>query len=369
MPRARKPARLVWHPADEEWFIHDGPRRLRTGCRESRGGPAAEEALRRYLASKPLQLPKNAPSDEVSLGIVLAVYAKSRAGEVASADTLASCLERLADFWGDLTPSDVDSTRCAAYTAHRAKGFITRPSRGDRGARVVTAGSGTVRRELGVLQAALRHAKKERLVREIFDVTLPPPPPPKERALTRQEAAWLIRAAAPHLRRFIVLSLYTGRRASAILQLRWTRSSAGGWIDTGRGEIDFRRAGRSETRKQRGAIAAPSRLIAHARRWKSMGGVHVIEWRDRSVTTINTAFHAACRRAEALAAARGVALDFEDVTPHTLKHTSVCWFFERGGSLEDAASYYATTPETLHRVYRKHSPAYQARAKSVWDRR
>jgi len=95
----------------------------------------------------------------------------------------------------------------------------------------------------------------------------------------------------------------------------------------------------------------------------------VIEWRGRRVAEIDTAFLAACRRAEALALARGVELDLSDVSPHTLKHTSVAWFFERGGTIESAVSYYATSAATLQRVFRKHSPAHQKSATDVWDRR
>lgn len=70
-----------------------------------------------------------------------------------------------------------------------------------------------------------------------------------------------------------------------------------------------------------------------------------------------------------MATKRSAELDLSDVSPHTLKHTSVCWFFQRGGTIEFGASYFATSPATLHNVYRKHSPAHQAGARSVWDRR
>jgi len=45
------------------------------------------------------------------------------------------------------------------------------------------------------------------------------------------------------------------------------------------------------------------------------------------------------------------------------------WFFERGGTIESAVSYYATSAATLQRVFRKHSPAHQKSATDVWDRR
>ena len=49
-------------------------------------------------------------------------------------------------------------------------------------------------------------------------------PGPRERCLTRQEAARLLRAArTDHLRIFIRLGLYTWARSGAILDLEWAR--------------------------------------------------------------------------------------------------------------------------------------------------
>ena len=76
--------------------------------------------------------------------------------------------------------------------------------------RTLAAGSGTARRELGVLQAALNHAHAEGLLVHPIKVTLPAMGVERDRWLTRSEAAKLLRAAAPHVRRFILISLYTG---------------------------------------------------------------------------------------------------------------------------------------------------------------
>ena len=302
-------------------------------------------------------------SDLILVGVILDSYASARAGKVRGGATMANCMERLATFWGNKTPADVDEAHCAAYAKERADGYT------DAAGRLRTAGPDTVRRDLGVLQSALLFAKESRILATVYNVTLPPAGDPRDRALTRQEAAWLLFAAAPHVRRFVVLALYTGRRATAILELRWARGPGGGWIDLARGAIDFKNPARKETKKRRGAVAAPRQLLAHARRWRRLGGARPIEWRGKAIKEIDTAFRAACRRAEETAARRGVALDLSDVSPHTLKHTSVTWFFARGGSLEDAVSYFATSARTLESVYRKHSPEHQKTARAVWERR
>lgn len=106
------------------------------------------------------------------------------------------------------------------------------------------------------------------------------------------------------------------------------------------------------------------------RRWKKLddetGQTHVINWGGAPVTQIRTGFEAACRRAEKLSKSK---LDLTDVTPHTLKHTAITWFFQRGGTLEDASDWFDTTPQTLMKVYRQHSPEHQERARQIMQGR
>src|SRR4029077_18713336 len=59
---------------------------------------------------------------------------------------------------------------------------------------------------------------------------LPEPNPPRERWLTRSEAARLLWAArrSQHMRRFILLGLYTGSRPGVILAARWDQIDLAG---------------------------------------------------------------------------------------------------------------------------------------------
>src|SRR5262245_51803352 len=69
----------------------------------------------------------------------------------------------------------------------------------------------------------------------------PPKEPSRVRWLTRQEAARLLRSAkAPHLRRFLLIGLYTGMRSQAILGLSWMPSTSSGWVDL-QSEVLYRR--------------------------------------------------------------------------------------------------------------------------------
>ena len=160
---------------------------------------------------------------------------------------------------------------------------------------------GTVRRELGVLQAAPNPAHAEELLVHSVKVPLPKSSEQRDRWLTRSEAARLLRAASPHVRRFILISLYTGRRAGAVLDLTWTR------VDLDAGLIRFEAEGVAETNKQRDRVRI-RRLAYHLRRWQDSRTSHVIMVRGKRLNCIKRGIHLAAARA-----------GLEGVTPHVLK--------------------------------------------------
>lgn len=350
MPRKRLPARLYWHARDRQWIIRDGSDFRRTGCGDGER-EAAERALAAYLEGRAVTRPRGpARPHEVTVGAVLAIYADDKAGQVKGAEVLANNIAALAAFWGDLTCDAVKGSTCRAYQAHRA---TPRP---DARGRMRSAGTATVRRELGVLGAALKHAKREGVLIDAPEVTLSEEGEPRDRWLTRSEAARLLRAASPHARRFILLSLYTGRRMTAVLELTWTR------VDFDADVIRFRKEGERETNKRRGSVRIPRQLLGHLRRWKRMaqpGETHVVSFRGRAVGRIKTALAKAAKRA-----------GLEDgVSPHTLKHTAITWAVSGGLGIESAAEYFDTSPGTIRRTYWHHSPHHQAEGVAAMERR
>lgn len=130
---------------------------------------------------------------------------------------------------------------------------------------------GTTRRELGVLQAAINHAYKNGRLTRSVSVELPPSPSPRKIWLTRDDAARLIRAAKKdrkarlYMPLFILIGLYTGRRKEAILSLRWPQ------VDLHNGVIDFEIQGRQRTKKRRGQVPIPFRLLSHLKRARVRG--------------------------------------------------------------------------------------------------
>ncbi|MEL7527528.1 MAG: site-specific integrase [Pseudomonadota bacterium] len=242
----------------------------------------------------------------------------------------------MAPFWGDLTPDDVSIAKTLEYEKLRQRN------------------PWTVRRELGVLQAALNHAVVALRLTNPPKIKLPEKPAPLDRWLTKDEVNRLLRHAPPHLQRFIKISLCTGRRKKAVLDLRWSRSTDKGWIDLDRKIIEFKGTNQTESSKRRGSIAMPDPLLELAVEWEQDGNPSVIHFDGKPLKDIKSSFRKACSEA-----------GLSDVTPHTLKYTAVTWAFQGGMSVEDAYDYFATSIDTLLDVYRKHSPEHQARAARI----
>lgn len=363
MARPRKPARLWQRPDDGAWLILDrdlpgGQRRTGHGGASGRG--PAEAALRDYLRTKTVRRGAAAIPEEITVGEVLALYLTDKGEIVAGAETLAYCVKALAPFWGHLPVSDVIGSNCRRYAAARAvpRDVEYVGKRGKRWTRTLVAGPAKVRRELGVLTQALKYAVAEGRLTSAPEVTLTEDSVPRDRWLDRSEVARLLRAAAPHVRRFILISVTTGTRASAVLALRWTPSTGSGYVDLETGVLHRRGRRERETNKRRGAVRLTRGLLAHLRRWRAGGGTHVVMWRGKQLEEIDTGFNRAVARA-----------GLEDVTVHDLKRTAVTWFFQRGGTMEDAVEYFSTSQTTLLKYYRSHSPHYQSRAVEVMERR
>jgi integrase len=248
---------------------------------------------------------------------------------------------------------DVTRETCEAYAKHRS----IKPAQGKRKERQLSPG--TARRELGVLAAAIGHAHREGRITRNVTVFLPERPEAKERWLTRKEAAALLRASRTRQARlymplFILIGLYTGRRKEAILSLRWPQ------VDLAAGLISFDNPGRRRTKKQRGTVRIPPRLLPHLRRARRRGTDlgHVIHADGQRIGDIKKAFAGACARAS-----------LTGVTPHTLRHTTATWLMQARVDKWEASGFLAMTMETLERTYGHHHPDYQRGAADAIGRR
>jgi integrase len=359
MPRRAQGPRLAWRDRGPKWSsfweIRDGKTRLSTGT-DSR--EEAEKALAAYIERKHRPTGPASP-DELSVGMCLAIYAEEHASSVASPERIGYAIDALYRFWGEQPVSIIRGETCRRYARERG------------------ASDGTVRRELGTLRAAINHCFKEGYLTAAPAVVLPPRPAPRERWLTRQEAAFLLRGARAlrvdgrHLAYFILCGLYTGSRKQTILSLHInTPSIHGGHVDTVAGVLYRKPQGKRMTNKRQAPARLPASYLARLRRLAANGRRYVVEdHRGNRVADIRKGWANAKALAEAMAKARGIDLDLSDVTPHTLKHTAITWTLQGGATVWDVAGYFSTSVDTIERVYGHHSPDHQKSAIEAINRR
>lgn len=209
----------------------------------------------------------------------------------------------------------------------------------------------TARRELEVLSAAIGYAHREHKLDYPVFIRLPEKAPAKDRWLTRDEAARLLwacrRTGARHVARFILIGLYTGTRANAIMKLRWLPSIDGGRVDLDAGVIHRKGSREIETSKRRPPLPLSKRLHGHLRGWKAsaVGSTYVISWRGNGLQRLRTAWDRA-REMSGLG---------PDVTPHVLRHTFASWAVQDGHSFAKVAAALGTTERIVEAVYGSHN--------------
>ena len=344
MPRKSAGARLYQRTKGRGagyWVIRDGGRFVSTGTRDRR---EAESKLAAYIAQRERPAGPRDPA-QMTVAEVLNIYATERAPHVKDPTRIADCVRALVPILGALPLSAITGEVCRRYGKARDRA------------------PGTVRKELGTLAAAINHCHAEGYITSAPRVRLPARPAPRDRWLSRDEAAKLVRAAyrnqkAKHLARFILVALYTGTRSDAILRLGFMPNTVGGWVDTDRGVLYRRAAGEVESKKRTPPVPIPRPLLAHLRRWERMGARFVVEVDGQRVGSPKTAWRTAL-------AASGI----DHCTKHDLRHTAVTWAMQRGADKWAAAGFFGLSLDMLESVYGHHHPDHLRSAVEAMERK
>lgn len=271
-----------------------------------------------------------APSGETVAEIVEAYLADKRKTAIRWKDLEGSWKQAKPTF-GHLRPDQITRDLCRRYRDERyAKG--RKPA--------------TVRKELEVVRAGLNFFKKG--LQSVFE--LPSQPPAKDRFLDKAEARRLLKASRrfAHVRAFIALSLVTGARQTALLDLTWDR-------------VDFKRKtitlslndAQDEQRKKRATVPMTNRAYRYLRVLKAGAqSNYVIEWGGHRVRSVKKGFAAAATRA-----------GLSDITPHILRHTAASWMAEADVPMFDISRYLGHSDTRItERRYAKLSPSHLKRA-------
>lgn len=405
MPRRREPPRLYFRESQRDgrtgkplpgvWVIRDGSVERSTRCGAG-DREAAERALGAYLAEKfqapALKADSRRDPAQVLVAEVVALYSQDKAATSGlDKATFDRFVKNLLAWWGEANPkgwpdqeaatlADVRRSTCQAYAAHRQAQPDARYKDPTSAPRI---SSETARRELEMLSAAIGYWHGEDTLTTRPVIWLPDKPESPRDALTRAQAAALLKASMgwrkgsdgswarlgpsaranrAHLRRFILIGLYTGTRHSAMRALLWEEALTQAWVDLDKGMIYRRGRGERETTKRRPVVKLPGRLLAHMRRWRTMdakrmpnGGplAAVLHHGGEPITgKIRTGFEG-CVRDGGLPA---------EITPHWMRHTAATWLMEGGAEMWEAAAYLGMSTATLEKHYGHHRPDYQGAA-------
>jgi len=273
---------------------------------------------------------------------VLSLYGSEVAPHKKSARNMSYNIGNLLKWWGDKTTADISAKSCRSYAGTKTPSAAAADLKVLKAAVIYWDGN----EEYGPLEKLPKFWRPEEN-------------PPKERWLTRDEAARLLRAARPyqHLRRMILLGLYTGSRPGVILAMQWA-------------QIDFRSGvlsrlapdAKPDKNKRAPKVKLGRRILGHLRRWKKIdgGAQYVCQFTDRwhpGVRVVQDP-HGAWRKIIKAAKLPGV-------TRHTLRHTRATWMAQAGVSLFEAAGFLGMTVKTLERVYAHHDPRHQEHAANI----
>jgi integrase len=273
---------------------------------------------------------------------VLNLYATEAAPHLKTVRAVGYRIGSLLQWWGAKRASAVTAKNCRAYAA----------TKNPQAARV----------DLNNLKWAMKywHNSEHGPLRVMPTYWQPPANPPRERWLTRHEAARLLWAARryQHLRRFILLGLYTGSRPGVILAARW------GQIDLAAKIMSRVPAGAiQDERKRAPKVKLGNRILAHLKRWKRLDGWHdelaVCHYHGAAVSHTRTSWDSVVKAAGLPTRGR------DKVTQHTLRHTTATWLLRKGVDLWTVAGFLGMSVKTLESVYGHHSPDYQEQAANL----
>jgi len=333
------------------YVIRDGTKEVSTGCALG-DVERAQQVLRDYLAAQ--YRPDTGEKHLANIGVadVLMLYFKDLPADSPSRETIRYNIKALSAYWGDKSLADVKGSTCRSYIFSRTATSTSVKDTGSfRSVKMATA-----RHELKSLQAAINHWHRESPLEAVPKVSLPKVQSRRERWLTRNEVAALLKACRrlsregrkaakgatqftdySHVARFILIGIGTGTRHDAVLKLRWSPSDYGGHVDLQRGIIFRRGAAERESTKRRPPVSLPRWLHNRMAHWHDLekeGVSHVIHVNGHPIAKMRRAWNTV-RKAAGLG---------PDVTPHTLRHTCASWLL---WGREAKGLRPATTPLTI----------------------
>jgi integrase len=394
-------ARLWLRKRDEQdpstwmWYIIDGKAQLSLGLFWDPADPEGTKAdllLAEYKVDKAKTRPKPVRAltlDEVPLDAILDHMEASNPEKAGSTDAeirnrrnLLFGIAELRKFWSGRNLSEVTVQSSAEYRNHRTGVRWRNQTKETDSTKIRKTGTQSARRELEILNSAIKLFAREHDLSAIRQAEIPPKAPPREEWLTYDEVARLLLACRgrrwnhetddwlrdtrgqliitnPYARRrragiarFILLASWTGTRHDSVLRLRWEKNDWAGYVSKDLTTL-FRKGDREiDSSKSRTPCKLPANLRGHLRRWFKNDDerdlLNVVH--QQNGTGYNVYIGVTFRQI-----VKDSGLDPGRITPHTLRHTCAHWMKNEGVPIWIAADYLAMTVETLQKVYGSHT--------------
>lgn len=257
--------------------------------------------------------------------------------------TLQSCLrdhivEHIKPARGDTRRPGIAGDRLMEFFgAERDAATFTRKDGRDYRAKRLRDGvtDSTIRRELGVLMKALRHAAEEERIKAVPVIKLPPESPPRVRWFTEDEVVKLLeQPMSARARLYIYLALGTGARREAITTVPVKR------VDLVNAFIDYRDPKKPVTKKKRVKVKIVGWLLpilTTALAGKKPDDLVIGEGGD--VTQ------------EVKKLLRRIGIDEKGISCHAMRRTFVCWSFLNGAKPAEVSAAIGDSMATLERNY------------------
>lgn len=252
-------------------------------------------------------------------------YVAARKVDKIEIDKAGSTWRALAPSFGDMLAPSITRDHCREHSKKRQR---------------AKRSNSTIRRELELLRAALRHRYGKLAQLQIW---MPPAAKARNRYLTQEELIKVLDATeTPHVRLFIILAICTGARRAAVLDLKWSQVH----LDTG--FIDLNPMGRDQTNKRRSVVPINDR--AREALTQAQAGAltdYVIEYAGGPILNPKTALKAAARRS-------GVPF-----SAHVLRHTAGVLMAQADVPMQKIAQFLGhTSTRVTETTYARYSPSF-----------
>lgn len=261
---------------------------------------------------------------------------------------------------GDRAAPEIDHISIQRYMDKRIRGVI-------RGRRRKTASTSTLRRELGVLVAAINHAVRRRRLSadDAPYIELPSESAPRERWLVEEEIDRLLAWAADSAEygydtdgrlsichRYLLLGYATAARRGAILGLSWRQVELDSRLVRYDLDTDGHRRTGGRGNKRRVPVPIADWLVPWLDRIKREA---VSSWvMDAPDLNLRRPWERFCA-----AAARELDNDrYRDLNPHALRHTAATHMARAGVGMWELAGILGDSLETCQRNYLHHAPEH-----------